>query len=48
MNPIKLSNRTDNIFMSSGDSKTSEPRKLLLNLSNKINLKGSDKHVALK
>ena len=34
--------------MSSGDSKTSEPRKLLLNLSNKINLKGSDKHVALK
>ena len=34
--------------MNSGDSKTSEPRKLLLNLSKKINLKGSDKHVALK
>ena len=33
--------------MNSGDSKTSDPQRLLLNLSDKINLKRSDKHVAL-
>ena len=37
----------DSIFMNSGNSKTSDPYKLLLNLSDKINLKGSDKYVAL-
>ena len=35
------------IFMNSGNSKTSDPHRLLLNLSDKINLKTSDKHVAL-
>ena len=37
------------IFMNSGDSKTSDPHRLLLNLSDKINWsdKWSDKYVAL-
>ena len=35
------------IFMNSGNSKTSHPHELLLNLSDKINLKWSDKCVAL-
>ena len=34
-------------FMSSGNSKTSNPHRLLLNLSDKINLKRSHKYVAL-
>ena len=33
--------------MNSGNSKTTDPHRLLLNLSNKINLKGNDKYVAL-
>ena len=33
--------------MNSGNSKTSNPHRLLLNLSDKINLKRSDKYVAL-
>ena len=33
--------------MNSEDSKTSDPQRLLLNLSGKINLKRSDKYVAL-
>ena len=37
----------DNKFMNSENSKTSYPHKLLLNLTDKINLKRSDKHVAL-
>ena len=37
----------DTIFMSSENSETSDPHRLLLNLSDKINLKRSDKHVAL-
>ena len=37
----------DNIFMNSANSKTSDPHRLLLNLSDKINLKRSDKYVAL-
>ena len=37
----------DTIFMSSGSSKASDPHRLLLNLSDEINLKGSDKYVAL-
>ena len=36
------------IFMNSGNSKTSNPHKLLLNLLDKINLKRSDKYVALR
>ena len=47
MNSIKLENRMDTIFMNSGNSKTSDPDRLLLNLSDKINLKRSDKYVAL-
>ena len=35
------------IFINSKNSKTSDPHRLLLNLSKKINLKRSDKHVAL-
>ena len=37
----------DAIFMSSENSKTCDPHRLLLNLTNKINLKRSDKCVAL-
>ena len=35
------------IFMSSKNSKISDPHKLWLNLADKINLKRSDKYVAL-
>ena len=35
------------IFMNFENSKTSDPQMLLLNLSDKINLKRSDKYVAL-
>ena len=37
----------DTIFMNSENSKTSAPHRLLLNLSDKINLKRSEKYVAL-
>ena len=37
----------DAIFMNSKNSKTSSPHRLSLNLSDKINLKSSDKYVAL-
>ena len=37
----------DTIFMNSGNSKTSDPHRLLLNLLDKINLKRSDKYVAV-
>ena len=47
MNSIKLLNRTDSILMDSKNSKTSDPYTLLLNLSDKINLKRSDEYVAL-
>ena len=35
------------IFMNSKNSKITDPRGLLLNLTDKINLKRSDKYVAL-
>ena len=35
------------IFMNSKNSKTSDPHGLLLNLTDKINLKRSDKYVVL-
>ena len=35
------------IFMNSINSKISDPRRILLNLTDKINLKRSDKYVAL-
>ena len=37
----------DTIFMNSENSKASDPHRLLLNLTDKINLKRSDKYVAL-
>ena len=37
----------DTIFMNSENSKTSDPHRLLVNLLDKINLKRSDKYVAL-
>ena len=37
----------DTIFMNSGNGKTSDPHRLLLNLLNKINLKRIDKYVVL-
>ena len=37
----------DTIFMNFENSKTSDPHKLLLNLADKINLKRTDKYVAL-
>ena len=37
----------DAIFMNSGKSKTPDPHRLLLDLSDKKNLKRSDKYVAL-
>ena len=37
----------ETIFMNSENSKTSDSHRLLLNLSDKINLKRSDKYVAL-
>ena len=37
----------DTIFTNSKNSKTSDPHRLLLNLTDKINLKWSDKYVAL-
>ena len=37
----------DSIFMNSKNSKTSDLYRLLLSLSDKINLKRSDKYVAL-
>ena len=37
----------DTIFMNSRNSKTSDPHKLLLNLPDKLDLKRSNKYVAL-
>ena len=39
MNSMKLENRMDTIFMNSKDSKTSYPHRLLLNLSDKVDLR---------
>ena len=37
----------DTVFMNSENSKTFDPHRVLLNLLDKINLKRSDKYVAL-
>ena len=47
MSSIKLQNKMNILFMNSENSKASDRQKLLLNLSEKINLKGSDKYVVL-
>ena len=44
MNSIKLWNRIDNIFMNSDNMNS---HRLLLNLTDEINLKRSDKYVVL-
>ena len=46
MNSIKLWKRMDAIFMNSENSKTSDPHRILLNLSDVTNLNGSDENVA--
>ena len=47
MNSIKLQYKMDIIFMNSENSKTSNPHRLLLNLSDEIILKRSDKYFDL-
>ena len=37
----------DTIFINSKNSKTSDPHRLLINLADEINLKWSDKYIAL-
>ena len=37
----------DTIFMNSGNSKTTDPHRLLLNLTDQVNLKRSDRYIAL-
>ena len=46
MNSKKLWYKMQIIFMNSENSKTSEPRRLLLSPADQINLKRSDKYVA--
>ena len=36
------------MFMNTENSKTNEPHKFVLNLSQRLDLSGSEKHVALK
>ena len=47
INSIKTQYKMDAMFMSSANNKSFDPYRLLLNLSNKINLKRSDKYFAL-
>ena len=47
MNSIKLSNRMNTMFMNYRNSETSDPHRLLLNLSDKIDLQRSDKYITL-
>ena len=37
----------NNVFVNSENSKTSDPRRILLNVTDKIELMGKDKYVAL-
>ena len=43
----KVIKQNDAILMNSENSKTSDPHRLLLNLTDKINLNRSDKYAAL-
>ena len=47
MNSIELSKRVNTIYMNSKNSKTSDPHRPYLNLTDKIILKRSDKYLAL-
>ena len=38
----------ETIFMNTENSKTNEPHKFVLNLSQRLHLRSSDKHVALQ
>ena len=46
-NSINISYKMDNILMNSKNSKRSDPCRLLLNFTDKINLKRSNKYVVL-
>ena len=46
MNSIKLWKGMDAIFMNSENSETSDPHRILLNLSDETNLNRSDENVA--
>ena len=47
MNSIKIWHKMDTIFMNSKNSKTSDPERLLLNPTNKIDLRREDKNISL-
>ena len=47
MNSIQLQYKMDNTFLNSENSEKYDPHKLLLNLMDKMNLKKSDKYLAL-
>ena len=47
MNSIKLKNSMDTIFMNSENRKTSDFHRLLLSLSDKINLKRKNEYATL-
>ena len=47
LHSIKLKYNIDTIFLNSGNSSTSDPQRLLVNIIVKINLKSSDEDVAL-
>ena len=47
MNSVKAYYKIDAIFMNFGNSTTSDPHRLLINLSEEVKLKGSDKSVDL-
>ena len=47
MNLISLYKKTGTIFINSGNNETRDSYRLLLNYSDKINLRRSDKYVAL-
>ena len=47
MNSIKVYYKTNTIFMNSKNSKPSDPHRLLLNLTDKIDLRRKDKYIVL-
>ena len=47
MNSIRYNTKMDTIFMNFKNSKTSDPRRLLLHLTDKISLERKDKYVTL-
>ena len=47
MNSIKVEPKMNTIFMNSKNSKKSDPHRILINFSDKINLKSCDKYVIL-